>query len=95
MEVDDPIIQSSFKLSGMRSALFVPLRRDNALLGYIVASSPETRVFTKQITTLQNFAAQAVIAMDNARQDAPEADVRQNPTFAAAQSPVDRGFRVT
>ncbi len=67
-EVDDPIIQSSLKLSGMRSALFVPLRRDKVLLGYVVASSPDVRVFTdKQIALLQNFASQAVIAMENAR----------------------------
>jgi GAF domain-containing protein len=39
-EVDDPIIQESFKLAGMRSALFVPLKKDKLLLGYIVAGSP-------------------------------------------------------
>ena len=67
-EVDDPIIRSSLELSGMRSALFVPLRRDKVLLGYVVASSPDLRIFTdKQIALLQNFAAQAVIAMENAR----------------------------
>jgi signal transduction histidine kinase/GAF domain-containing protein len=67
-EIDDPIIQNSLKLAGMHSALFVPLRKDKLLLGYIVASSPETRVFTdKQIAVLQNFAAQAVIAMESAR----------------------------
>jgi adenylate cyclase len=67
-EIDDPIIQNSLKLAGMRSALFVPLRKEELLLGFIVASSPEKRTFTdKQVALLLNFAAQAVIAMDNAR----------------------------
>ena len=66
--IDDPIVQKVLKLAGMRSALFVALRKDKALLGYVVATSPEVRAFgNKHVTLLQNFAAQAVIAMENAR----------------------------
>jgi GAF domain-containing protein len=67
-EIDDPIIQNARKLGGMRTGLFVPLRKEKVLFGYIVASRPEVKPFSdKQIALLQNFAGQAVIAMENAR----------------------------
>jgi GAF domain-containing protein len=63
-----PFVFDAVELGGYRSVLAVPMLKDNELVGSINILGQQVRPFTnKQVELVTNFAAQAVIAIENTR----------------------------
>ena len=66
--LEDAIRLTAINVAGIRTVLLVPLRKEDAFLGYFSAQRREVRPYSeREITLIESFAAQAVIALENVR----------------------------
>jgi GAF domain-containing protein len=64
----NPTFVAAVELGGVRTFLAVPIMKENELIGVVIVYRQEVRPFSdKQIELIKSFAAQAVIAIENAR----------------------------
>jgi class 3 adenylate cyclase/putative methionine-R-sulfoxide reductase with GAF domain len=68
LDQSNAIVRAGAELGAIRIVLYVPMVKESELIGAFILSRQEVRPFTeKEIELVKNFAAQAIIAIENAR----------------------------